>query len=109
MGGARDFPPLVRAGLLPVSDRRVNYSRFERVEVSVEASCVHAMLQDVSGLMWICTDKGLYNYDGYRNAEWIVIDYGHILVHIFVPEARQRYNLEELWADAVITDIENLD
>lgn len=65
MGGARDFP-LVRAGLLPVSDRRVNYSRFERVEVSVEASCVHAMLQDVSGLMWICTDKGLYNYDGYR-------------------------------------------
>ena len=39
-------PPLVRAGLLPVSDRRVNYSRFERVEVSVEASCVHAMLQD---------------------------------------------------------------
>ncbi|WP_148469028.1 ATP-binding protein [uncultured Alistipes sp.] len=59
-------PPLVRAGLLPVSDRRVNYSRFERVEVSVEASCVHAMLQDVSGLMWICTDKGLYNYDGYR-------------------------------------------
>lgn len=59
-------PPLAAAGLLPVSDRRVNYSRFERVTVSVEASCVHAMLQDASGLMWICTDKGLYNYDGHR-------------------------------------------
>ncbi len=50
-----------------------------------------------------------YNYDGYTNSEWIVIDYGDTLVHIFVPEARQRYNLEELWNDAVITDIPNLD
>lgn len=50
-----------------------------------------------------------YNYDGYRNAEWIVIDYGHILVHIFMPEARQRYNLEDLWSDARITEVPDLD
>lgn len=50
-----------------------------------------------------------YNYDGYTNSEWIVIDYGHLLVHIFVPEARHRYNLEELWSDAVITNIPDLD
>lgn len=50
-----------------------------------------------------------YNYDGYTNAEWIVIDYGEILVHIFVREARLRYNLEELWSDAVISDIPDLD
>lgn len=50
-----------------------------------------------------------YNYDGYTNSEWIVIDYGHILVHVFVREARQRYNLEELWADAQITEIPDLD
>lgn len=50
-----------------------------------------------------------YNYDGYTNAEWIVIDYGEILVHIFVREARLRYNLEELWSDAVIRDIPDLD
>lgn len=50
-----------------------------------------------------------YNYDGYVNSEWIVIDYGHILVHVFVPEARQRYNLEDLWADAVITPVPDLD
>lgn len=49
-----------------------------------------------------------YNYDGYRASEWIVIDYGHILVHIFMPETRRRYNLEELWSDAVITDIPDL-
>lgn len=50
-----------------------------------------------------------YNYDGYTNSEWIVIDYGDTLVHIFVPEARQHYNLEDLWSDAVITEIPNLD
>ena len=50
-----------------------------------------------------------YNYDGYANAEWIVIDYGHILVHIFVPESRRRYNLEELWSEARITPIPDLD
>lgn len=50
-----------------------------------------------------------YNYDGYRNSEWIVIDYGHILVHVFMPEARTRYNLEDLWADARITEVPDLD
>lgn len=50
-----------------------------------------------------------YNYDGYAASEWIVIDYGHLLVHLFVPETRERYRLEELWSDAVITDIPNLD
>lgn len=50
-----------------------------------------------------------YNYDGYTNSEWIVIDYGDTLVHVFIPEARQRYNLEELWSDAVITEIPDLD
>lgn len=50
-----------------------------------------------------------YNYDGYRNAEWIVIDYGDVLVHVFQPEVRARYNLEELWSDAPIISIPDLD
>ena len=54
-------------------------------------------------------DTKPYNYDGYTNAEWIVVDYGDTLVHIFQPEARIRYNLEDLWSDAVITDIPVLD
>ncbi|MBD5258941.1 MAG: ribosome silencing factor [Barnesiella sp.] len=50
-----------------------------------------------------------YNYDGYANSEWIVVDYGDILVHVFRPETRQRYNLEDLWSDAVLTEIPDLD
>jgi len=50
-----------------------------------------------------------YNYDGYQNSQWIVIDYGDILVHVFIPQDRERYNLEELWSDAKITYIRDLD
>ncbi|MDE5940935.1 MAG: ribosome silencing factor [Muribaculaceae bacterium] len=50
-----------------------------------------------------------YNYDGYRNANWIVIDYGSAMIHVFVPDFRSLYNLEELWSDAVITEVPDLD
>lgn len=50
-----------------------------------------------------------YNYDGYQNSQWIVLDYGTIYVHIFLPEFRELYNLEQLWSDAVITDVPDLD
>lgn len=50
-----------------------------------------------------------YNYDGYRNSQWIVIDYGDIMVHIFLPDTRTFYNIEELWSDATATEIEDLD
>lgn len=50
-----------------------------------------------------------YNYDGYQNSKWIVIDYGDTLVHIFVPVERTHYNLEELWNDAILTEIPDID
>ena len=50
-----------------------------------------------------------YNYDGYQNSQWIVIDYGDVFVHIFLPDVREHYNLEELWSDAPITEIPDLD
>lgn len=46
-----------------------------------------------------------YNYDGYRNCEWIVLDYGDIMVHIFLPDVRLRYDLEGLWSDGIITEL----
>lgn len=50
-----------------------------------------------------------YSYDGYRNSQWIVLDYGSVMVHVFLPEYREFYNLEELWSDAVITEIPDID
>lgn len=47
--------------------------------------------------------------DGLRNAQWIAIDYSDVLVHIFLPETREFYNLENLWADAKLTKIPDID
>ena len=38
-----------------------------------------------------------------------IIDYGTIYAHVFLPDFRERYKLEELWADAVIEEIPDLD
>ena len=50
-----------------------------------------------------------YNYDGYKNSQWIIIDYGDVMVHVFLPEFREFYNLEELWSDANISYLPDLD
>jgi ribosome-associated protein len=38
--------------------------------------------------------------DGQREASWIVADYLDVVLHVFTPEARAYYRLEELWGDA---------
>ena len=47
--------------------------------------------------------------DGLRNAQWVAMDYGDVIVHIFLREAREFYDLEHLWADALLTEIPTLD
>lgn len=43
------------------------YTDFEHISVGVEAPFIQGIYQDHSGLMWICTHKGIYSYDGYRS------------------------------------------
>ena len=38
--------------------------------------------------------------EGYRSAEWVLLDYGDFIVHIFDKDARDFYDLERLWLDA---------
>jgi len=46
-----------------------------------------------------------YRIEGLGEGEWVVVDYLDIVVHIFLPDIRQRYQLEELWAESKIIDL----
>lgn len=50
-------------------------------------------------------ERKVIHREGYRNAIWILLDYGDIMVHVFQQEARDFYNLEGLWSDAKIEEI----
>lgn len=47
-----------------------------------------------------------FGVEGLENAEWILLDYGSFIVHIFSRQAREYYALEKLWADAPRLDYE---
>ena len=46
---------------------------------------------------------------GLENAMWVAMDYTDVLVHIFLPDVREYYDLEHLWEDATLTNIPDLD
>lgn len=48
-----------------------------------------------------------YHSEGYSNAEWVLIDYVNIVVHVFQPQVREFYNIEGLWADAEVKHYNN--
>jgi ribosome-associated protein len=46
-----------------------------------------------------------YHTEGLENAEWVLIDYVNVVVHVFQNQIREYYNIEELWGDAKSTQI----
>lgn len=48
-----------------------------------------------------------WHREGNQNKEWILLDYVDVVVHIFKKETRQFYNLENLWGDAELIEVDN--
>ncbi len=48
----------------------------------------------------------LLRVEGYKDAGWILMDYGVLVIHIFIAEERSFYNLERLWGKAAVLDPE---
>ena len=48
-----------------------------------------------------------WHVEGTDNAEWVLMDYLSIVVHVFQKEIREYYNIEGLWGDAKITTLAN--
>ena len=46
-----------------------------------------------------------FNVEGQGNSEWVLMDYVNVVVHIFQKHVRDYYDIESLWGDAKITEI----
>ena len=66
---------------------------------------VGAIAKAVEQGIFEATGEHVYHSEGLANAEWVLLDYVDIVVHIFQPEIRKFYNLESLWADAETEEI----
>ncbi len=50
-----------------------------------------------------------WHREGGRNADWVLLDYVDFVVHIFLEDKREFYNLERLWADAPQIEVPDVD
>ena len=72
-------------------------------------SQVEAIADSVSETARIDAGEKPINVVGLPQAYWVAMDFVDVIVHVFIPEARDFYNLETLWEDAKVINIPNLD
>ena len=70
---------------------------------------VEAITESVSDLVREKTGEKPAHVVGLENALWVAMDYTDVLVHIFVPDVRDYYDLEHLWNDARLTWIPDIE
>lgn len=63
--------------------------------VQVKAIAEHIMHETQKHL-----NEAPWHHEGFQRLEWVLLDYVDCVVHIFQPQAREFYQLEELWLDA---------
>jgi ribosome-associated protein len=92
----RDILVLDMRGLTPLYDFFVLATGSSRRQI-------HTIVEEIDAAMRAEGDVRL-GIEGYQSSKWVVQDYGDIVVHVFDPEMRGYYGLDELWADATRLD-----
>lgn len=54
---------------------------------------------------WSQKGKFPLHSEGQKEGDWVVLDYGDIVIHLFTPDLRDKYRLEELWHDGKVVDV----
>lgn len=64
---------------------------------------VNAIVNSIQKLVSKSLKDKPWHVEGAQNAEWVLMDYVHVVVHVFQKHIRTHYDLENLWGDAKIT------
>jgi ribosome-associated protein len=65
---------------------------------------VRAIAENIQDKVREKCEEHPYHHEGYKNLQWVLIDYVNVVVHIMMPENRKFYRLEEMWSDASTQD-----
>jgi ribosome-associated protein len=95
---ARDIVVLDMRGLHPLYD-------YFLVCTGTSRRQIHTLAEEIDDALRAVGDRRM-GIEGYQASKWVVQDYGDVLVHVFDPDTRAYYALEELWADAPKVDWE---
>ena len=68
---------------------------------------IDAIAESVEKEVHLALQEQPWHKEGIQNKEWILLDYVNVVVHIFRNDVRSFFGLEELWGDAVVTEIED--
>ena len=69
---------------------------------------VRTIVDEIELALKLADDEGPRSVEGLADATWVLMDYGDVIVHVFLDETRSFYDLDRLWADAPAVDWEPL-
>ena len=96
---ARDIVTMDMRGLMSSTDYFVIGSANTATQVRAIADNIEEEM-DKAGVHFM-------HKEGYREGEWVLLDYGDVVAHVFRQDSREYYALERLWGDAKLTPYED--
>ena len=97
---AHDIKLLRTSDVTVLADYFVICTATSTTQIKTLADATEAALEELG--------ENKIHREGYRSGSWVLLDFGCVVVHLFMEEARQFYNLERLWADADEIDLSAL-
>jgi ribosome-associated protein len=67
---------------------------------------VRTIVDEIELTLKITDDESPRAVEGLQDASWVLMDYGDVIVHVFLDETRAYYDLDRLWADAARVDLD---
>ena len=97
---AHDIKLLRTSDVTVLADYFVICTATSTTQIKTLADATEAALEELG--------ENKLHREGYRSGSWVLLDFGCVVVHLFMDEARKFYNLERLWADAEEIDLSAL-
>ncbi len=112
-----DLDPILQLAIRSASEKKavqmialdlreiVSFTEFFVIATGTNQRQVQAIADEINEQLKKQLKRKPVRIEGYNSAEWVLLDYGDFVVHLFDKDAREFYDLERLWLDARRVDL----